>query len=86
MKNMNIPALGMITLRRNNKKEKLKTKLEFLIKDLQEELKMLEKYPDHKPNSLGIIQHRGHEIDLLCAELYTLNDTIEMLDTEKKSK
>lgn len=75
----NIPPIGLLTLKRNHKKQKLQQNLESLIADLSDKLEQLKTNPYYKPNNLGIIQGKGMEIDLLCAEIDALCETIELL-------
>lgn len=51
----------------------LERKLESLIKNLQMELKQLKENPNYNPNSCGIVQSDGMNIDELCIKLGTLD-------------
>lgn len=51
----------------------LERKLESLIRNLQIELKQLKENPNYKPNSCGIVQYDGMNIDELCIKLGTLD-------------
>lgn len=51
----------------------LERKLESLIRNLQIELKQLKENPNYKPNSCGIVQSDGMNIDELCIKLGTLD-------------
>ena len=51
----------------------LEIKLESLIRNLQIELKQLKENPNYKPNSCGIVQSDGMNIDELCIKLGTLD-------------
>lgn len=54
-------------------KENLKRNMKSLIRDLQVELEQLEKNENYKPNSCGIVQRQGANIDELCIKLGVLD-------------
>ena len=82
MSNMKISPVGMLTMKRNNKRDKLKKDLGFLIENLTRELDLINNNPYHRPNSCGIIQSNAINIDMLCAELDMLEQAIEITNEE----
>ena len=56
-------------------KNSLKQKLESLQNTVDNTLKCLNGIKDFTPNSLGIVQLTGQEIDVLCGKIYTLQQT-----------
>ncbi|GEM_PF-6973905 len=75
-----IPPQGVLTLIKNNKKEKLIKDIERLISSLNEELGSLKNNPYHKINSCGIIQDKATAIDSLCCEIATISETIDIIE------
>lgn len=64
---------------KNNKKGKLIKDIENLINSLNEELNSLKNNPYHKINSCGIIQDKATEIDSLCCEIATINESMDII-------
>jgi len=64
--------------------ERLVSSIENLMNRLNEELDMIkinkEKGLDYQPNSLGIVQDKGREIDNLCGRLGGLYEMKSILD------
>lgn len=77
---MNISAEGLLTLKRNRVRDSLKREIINTIECLKLDLNKLEKGLD--VNDLGIVQSKGLSIDLLCKELGTLEQAIEMVKGE----
>lgn len=71
MKDLEIMKVQVDFLREKYKKE-LKRKVEYLVLDLQRELKKMET-DSYKPNSYGIIQSVAREIDDLAVKLGVLD-------------
>lgn len=67
----------MINRKIENCREDLINSLQRLIEDSQNLLNKLQNDENYKPNSLGVIQ--SNRIDLLCMELYTLQETKELI-------
>lgn len=63
----------------NGSRKKLISKINSLKSNLEYVLDMMEKNPEYRPNSLGIIQFDGQEIDVLCGRLgslYEMKDVV----------
>lgn len=63
----------------NGSRKKLISKINSLKSNLECVLDMMEKNPKYRPNSLGIIQFDGQEIDVLCGRLgslYEMKDVV----------
>lgn len=61
-------------------KNSLKQKLESLKNTVDNTLKCLNSIKDFTPNSLGIVQLTGQEIDVLCGKIHTLQQTKKLLE------
>lgn len=61
--------LSQIEIKLELYKGTLKEKLEILKNDVDTTLKQLDNMPNFTPNSLGIIQMMGQQIDVLCGGL-----------------
>lgn len=69
----------VLDIKINGTKSKLVSKINSLKNNLEYVLDIIEKNPDYKPNSLGIVQFDGQEIDVLCGRLgslYEIKDVI----------
>lgn len=60
-------------------KDKLISKINSLKDNLEYVLDMMDKNPEYKPNSLGIVQFDGQEIDNLCGRLGGLQEMKDVI-------
>lgn len=54
----------------------LAVKLENLAEELTREARRIRENPNHVINSMGIVQRQGPDIDLLCARISALEETL----------
>lgn len=65
-------------------RNKLISKINSLKDNLDYVLDMMEKNPNYKPNSLGIVQFDGQEIDNLCGRLGGLQEMKDVIIGESE--
>ena len=75
----------MLEVKIESSRNKLMSRIKSLKDNLDYTLEMLEKDENYKPNSLGIIQSSGVEIDVLCSKLSTLYEMKELLEADKNN-
>lgn len=76
--------LSQIEIKLELYKGTLKEKLEILKNDVDTTLKQLDNMPNFTPNSLGIIQMMGQQIDVLCGKIYTLEELKDSLENTEE--
>lgn len=76
--------LSQIEIKLELYKGTLKEKLETLKNDVDTTLKQLDNMPNFTPNSLGIIQMMGQQIDVLCGKIYTLEELKDSLENTEE--
>lgn len=72
----------MLEVKINGARNKLISNMESLKRTLEYEISQLEENPNHKPNSLGVIQYSGVEIDVLCGKLGSLYEMKEVIESQ----
>jgi len=81
-------ALEKTQMKINNSTEQLESKLELLKSFIDKELNRIEvskkNSEDYKPNSAGIVQSMGIDIDNLCGRLTALYEMREILENEQR--
>lgn len=60
-------------------RNKLISRINSLKNELEYVLDMMEKNPNYKPNSLGIVQFNGQEIDNLCGRMGALQEMKDVI-------
>lgn len=65
-------------------KNSLKQKLESLQNTVDNTLKCLNGIKDFTPNSLGIVQMIGQQIDVLCGKIHTLEEMKDLLENTEE--
>lgn len=76
--------LSQIEIKLELYKGALKEKLEILQNDVNIALKQLDNMPNFTPNSLGIVQMIGQQIDVLCGKIHTLEEMKDLLENTEE--
>ncbi len=79
-------AERMLEVKIEGAREKLIGRMKILKGELERNLNTLSNDETFQPNSLGIVQSLGQEIDVLCSRLGALYEMQEVIESDKNKE
>ena len=79
-------AERMLEVKIEGAREKLIGRMKILKGELERNLNTLSNDETFQPNSLGVVQSLGQEIDVLCSRLGALYEMQEVIESDKSKE